>query len=167
MIDASIKRLQRRASGGKLLAALLLIEALLGSTLLAQTLPGSGNSLLTTPRYLPVDQAFRYYTSLPSTGKLAVHWEIEPGYYLYKSKFDFKVLASGAEQAFTLQLPDGKPHSDEFFGDVEVYFENMAAEISFPETMPSGEITLLIEYQGCAEAGFCYTLQRREIPLVL
>jgi len=50
---------------------------------------------------------------------------------------------------------------------VKVYFEDMAAQLTFEGDAPQGEIVLLIEYQGCAEAGFCYTLQRREIPLVL
>lgn len=129
----------------------------------AQNLP----SILTGPRFLPVDQAFLVYTSLPASGVLAVHWEIAPGYYLYQEKFAFSVLENGVPREFALKLPQASAHSDEFFGDVQVYFEDLAAQLTFQGPAPEGEIVLLIEYQGCAEAGFCYTLQRREIPLVL
>ena len=96
-----------------------------------------------------------------------MHWEIAPGYYLYQDKFDFSLLENGVPREFSLSLPQGSAHSDEFFGDVQVYFETMAAQLTFEGAAPKGELVLLIEYQGCAEAGFCYTLQRREIPLVL
>jgi len=36
-----------------------------------------------------------------------------------------------------------------------------------PQGLTAGPITLIIEYQGCAEAGLCYTPQRREIALEL
>lgn len=144
-----------------LTATLVLVAGL--SSAFAQSLP----SVFAGPRFLPVDQAFTLYTSLPAAGVLAVHWQIAPGYYLYQEKFDFKVLESGVPREFSLSLPQASAHSDEFFGDVQVYFDDMAAQLSFQGAAPKGEIVLLIEYQGCAEEGFCYTLQRREIPLVL
>ncbi len=144
-----------------LVASLVLATGL--SNALAQSLP----SVLTGPRFLPVDQAFNVYTSLPAQGALAVHWQIAAGYYLYLDKFDFNVLENGEPREFSLSLPQASAHSDEFFGDVQVFFEDMAATLTFAGDAPQGEIVLMIEYQGCAEAGFCYTLQRREIPLLL
>lgn len=162
---ASAQRHRRPTIGLVLISALVSLLALHNT--FAQPLPGNKPSILTGPRFLPVDQAFRYYTSLPAAGVLAVHWEIAPEYYLYQEKFNFTVMHNGAPLKFTVSLPEGRPHSDEFFGDVQVYFENMAAQLRFEGAVPQGEIVLLIEYQGCAEAGFCYTLQQREIPLVL
>ena len=146
---------------------LALVASLSLGSVFAQGLPGTAPSVLNGPRFLPVDQAFGYYTSLPAPGVLAVHWDIAPGYYLYQDKFSFSVLENGAAREFSVSLPEANSHSDEFFGDVQVYFEPIAARLQFQGLAPSGEITLLIEYQGCAEAGFCYTMQRREIPLVL
>tara|TARA_R100001377_G_scaffold54760_2_gene32359 strand:- start:1516 stop:1968 length:453 start_codon:yes stop_codon:yes gene_type:complete len=144
-----------------LIATLAIVTGL--STASAQSLP----SVLSGPRFLPVDQAFNVYTSLPAPGVLAVHWQIAPEYYLYVDKFAFSVLENGEPREFSLSLPEASAHSDEFFGDVQVYFEDMAAQLTFEGEPPHTEIVLLIEYQGCAEAGFCYTLQRREIALVL
>ena len=144
-----------------LLATLMVVTSL--TSAFAQSLP----SVLSGPRFLPVDQAFVVYTSLPATGVLAVNWQIASGYYLYQDKFAFSVLENGEPREFSLKLPKASYHSDEFFGDVQVYFDDMAAQLTFQGPAPQGEIVLLIEYQGCADAGFCYTLQRREFPLVL
>ena len=53
-------------------------------------------------------------------------------------------------------MPDGKKKTDEFFGDVEVYYDGLAATV--PVTRPAGASSLEIEvsYQGCADAGLCY-----------
>lgn len=157
-----MRQTKTRRHGGLWLIAFLAIFTSLTSAF-AQSPP----SILSGPRFLPVDQAFKVYTSLPAEGVLAVHWEVASGYYLYQEKFDFSVLENGVPREFSLSLPQASAHSDEFFGNVQVYFENMAAQLTFKGAAPKGEVVLLIEYQGCAEAGFCYTLQRREIPLVL
>lgn len=133
----------------------------------AQGLPGSGNGLLSPPQFLPVDQAFAYYTSAPKPGVIAVNWEIAPGYYLYKEKFGFAFVSDADSTSLAAILPPSTPHHDEYFGDVEVYYDLVAAKLLIPQELLSGQLTLIIEYQGCAEEGLCYTPQRREITLEL
>jgi thiol:disulfide interchange protein len=48
---------------------------------------------------------------------------------------------------------------------VEVYFSDMNILLPVPTEAISGPVTLIMEYQGCASAGLCYTPQRREIDL--
>jgi thiol:disulfide interchange protein len=43
----------------------------------------------------------------------------------------------------------------------------MAVMLPMPAGVSSGAVTLIVEYQGCAEAGLCYTPQRLEIELEL
>lgn len=138
-----------------------------GAGVHAQGLPGTGGGgLLSRPRFLPVDEAFSFYTSLPEQGVVVVHWTVAPDYYLYREKFAFS-LSTGAESQHvpTVELPDGVAHHDEFFGDVEVYYGQVAASLEIPEIMQTGPLTLVIEYQGCSELGLCYPPQRREIEL--
>ncbi len=137
------------------------------ATTQAQTLPGSGRGLLSTPSqtFLEVDDAFRWYTSLPRPGIIGVHWQIVDGHYLYKDKFSFLLRTDAGEQALSAEFPAASPHEDEFFGAVDVYFTDMSVLLSLPQGLPSGPLTLVLEYQGCAEAGLCYTPQRREITL--
>lgn len=148
---------------------LLALGGMTAAAVHAQGLPGSGGGLLSQqPRFLPVDEAFSFYTSLPEQGIVVVHWTVAPDYYLYREKFAFS-LTTGPESQHvpTAALPDGVAHHDEFFGDVEVYYGQVAASLEIPEIMRKGPLTLVIEYQGCSELGLCYPPQRREIELNL
>jgi len=159
---------QRKRSGSRLARLLLWLgTAMLSAALQAQSLPGAGRGLLSAPAFLPVEEAFTYYTSLPEPGVVGVHWQIVDGHYLYKDKFQFALIVDAAELALSAQLPTGSDHEDEFFGAVEVYFTDMEVLLQMPDGVTSGAVTLIVEYQGCAEAGLCYTPQRLEIDLEL
>lgn len=133
----------------------------------AQGLPGVERGLLSAPAFLTVDEAFSFYTSLPDHAVIGVHWQIVDGHYLYKDKFSFSLRVGETEHSLTTTMPEGSAHEDEFFGAVEVYFSDMNVLVSVPEALNSGPVTLIIEFQGCAEAGLCYTPQRREIDIEL
>jgi thiol:disulfide interchange protein DsbD len=140
---------------------------LYSATLQAQALPGAGRGLLSAPTFLPVEEAFTYYTSLPEPGVIGVHWQIVDGHYLYRDKFRFLLRLGETEHALSPLLPPSSAHEDEFFGAVEVYFSDMNVLLPVPADAISGPVTLIMEYQGCASAGLCYTPQRREIDLEL
>lgn len=132
--------------------------------LAAQALPGTGNRLFSAPKFLPVDEAFSYYTSLPEPGVVVVHWDIAQGYYLYREKFGFSAGSSGEDAtSLVAELAQGVAHHDEFFGDVEVYYGQVEARVSLEGA--AQPVTLIIEYQGCSEQGLCYPPQQREIAL--
>ena len=137
------------------------------TTLQAQALPGAGRGLLSAPAFLPVEEAFTFYTSLPEPGVIGVHWQIVDGHYLYRDKFRFLLRLGETEHALSPLLPPSSAHEDEFFGAVEVYFSDMNVLLPVPANAISGPVTLIMEYQGCASAGLCYTPQRREIDLEL
>jgi thiol:disulfide interchange protein DsbD len=171
MSPFSVTGTDRRPSHSRTLTLWLLLciaPALLPSTtLLAQGLPGAGRGLLLAPAFLPVEEAFTFYTSLPEAGVIGVHWHVVEGHYLYKDKFRFALRLGESELALSPLLPVGSSHEDEFFGAVEVYFSDINVVLPLPEGTTSGPITLIMEYQGCASAGLCYTPQRREIDLEL
>lgn len=100
--------------------------------------------------FLPVEKAYRLSVT-PHTGKLLLQWDIADGYYLYKSRFA-AALQSGEQ--LTLQLPRGKQKHDEYFGEVEVFYQRVAAELPLPTDSENVEVQ--ITSQGCADAGLCY-----------
>jgi thiol:disulfide interchange protein DsbD len=106
-------------------------------------------AVATRNEFLPVDQAYRPDVQFRDGG-LAVHWEIAPGYYLYRHQFAFKTDGGETLQA---TLTEGKAKEDEYFGHVEVYYHTADAFIGQPPTQP---FTLAITSQGCADAGLCY-----------
>ena len=105
-----------------------------------------------TPEVLTVDQAFVLSAELSEDGLLVATWRMPDGYYLYRHRFRF----SGEEGAFGVPvIPDGKPKTDEFFGDVEVYYGEVTVRVPVLHR-PDGGIEVEIGYQGCADLGFCY-----------
>jgi len=106
--------------------------------------------------FLPVDEAFALTVSPEESGATRLHWQIAPGYYLYQQRLKFDGLPAERQPP----LPAGEPHSDEFFGDQEVYRGSL--ELIVP---PGGEASVRLGWQGCADAGLCYPPQTREVSL--
>ena len=115
--------------------------------------------------YLEVDQAFALTGEALSTNNIQLNWRIADGYYLYKQRI--KVEPAGATKTIgALVLPKGLPHSDEYFGEQEIYRQSLDANFSVP---PSGAKTVDVNvtYQGCADAGLCYPPQTKLISVSL
>ena len=54
-----------------------------------------------------------------------------------------------------IEMPDGKKKTDEFFGEVDIYYFSTNADI-FLENSITETADFKIKYQGCADAGLCY-----------
>ncbi len=106
--------------------------------------------------FLPADEAFRFSASRGADGQLALNWDIAPGYYLYRG--ETRVTRDG--ETLPVDLPRGSPKYDEFFGDVEVFYDELALTMSAP-----GDGTVSVAYQGCAEDGICYPPMTRTVAL--
>ncbi|WP_353249904.1 protein-disulfide reductase DsbD [Salinisphaera sp. T31B1] len=107
--------------------------------------------------FLSAAQAFTHDVTRHDDGTLTVTWDIAPGYYLYRHQFAFDGKPTPIAG---VTLPHGKPISDEFFGDSEVYHDQVAATID-----PGTARTIDLGWQGCAEAGLCYPPQHASIEL--
>ena len=115
---------------------------------------------------LPVDQAFVLAASAPTRDRIEVLWKVTDGYYLYRHRID--VQAEGQDfQAGKLQLPNGKAHHDEFFGDVETYHDDLTGVLAGKASATADSVTLKVKYQGCADAGICYPPQTRKLVVKL
>lgn len=107
--------------------------------------------------FLPVDQAFRLTTDTGADGAILARWQMPDGYYLYRHGFEFASRPGQGDGSVTLgeaEIPPGKRKTDEYFGEVEVYYDQAQARI--PVRAASGTVEVGITYQGCADAGLCY-----------
>jgi len=129
--------------------AFLLISTAFGS----QSAEFGQHNALDSPDILPVDDAFNL-TVMRTGGQLNLLWQIQPGYYLYRHRISIK----GSDRLGKPIVPAGIDKSDEYFGDVEVYYESLQVDVPV-----AGEIqeVIEVEYQGCAEIGVCYPPQKR------
>ena len=118
-------------------------------------------------RPLRLEDAFPFYLSVTSPGEFNVIWNLAPGHYLYRHAFQF-LLVQGEdkrEQSIAFTLPEGVKKTDQFFGDIEAFYGDVSVNLSLP-TVPRPEALIVIEYQGCADWGFCYPPQRKSLALI-
>ncbi len=111
---------------------------------------------------LPVDEAFALTTRATGDG-IELRWKIAEGYYLYRHRTS--VQADAGFDAGALRLPKGKAYTDEFFGPVETYREELVALL--PGSPRGARTVLTVKFQGCADVGVCYPPQTRKVPVVL
>ena len=117
-------------------------------------------------QFLPVDQAFVFTAVADGADRILLDWQVAPGYYLYRHRTSAKTATLGFALG-EIAMPDGKKKTDEFFGDVEVYYGILSATV--PVTRPEGDSSFEIQvsYQGCADAGLCYPPVTKTVAIEL
>lgn len=105
-------------------------------------------------QFLPVDDAYRLDMVADGDQQVLLQWVIAPEYYLYRHAFKARVRSIQGPLDTQLAIAPGLAKTDEFFGDVEVYYGALDATLSLAERAELVE--LKITYQGCADAGLCY-----------
>ncbi|OJI24064.1 Thiol:disulfide interchange protein DsbD precursor [Vibrio vulnificus] len=111
--------------------------------------------------FVPVDQAFPF-NFFQQDHRLTLDWQVKEGYYLYQQRLSFS-----AENVTLgdIQMEDGQPYRDEFFGDVNIYTNPLFVNIPMQDWQPGAKV--IVQYQGCAKAGFCYPPETRVIDIAL
>lgn len=119
------------------------------------------------PQPLTLEQAFPYFVSALSPGKYQVTWNLAPGHYLYRHAFAFTLMQTKQSKNLPIDfnLPDGLKKTDQFFGQIEAYYDKITIDLSL-NNVPGPEASIIIHYQGCADWGFCYPPQRVPFQLL-
>ncbi|MGR5305342.1 protein-disulfide reductase DsbD [Vibrio mediterranei] len=113
----------------------------------------------TANTFVPVDEAFpmNFYQQ---GNKVFIDWQVKEDYYLYQER----IAISGENVAIgSIKMEDGTPYKDEFFGDVNIYTEPLFVEVPLSQYQTGAK--LIVQYQGCAKAGFCYPPETRVIDI--
>lgn len=141
-------------------------SGLVGAGLLDNT-PGSGTGVLQGSAgqtdFLPVNQAFRPGVVGLAEQEIRLRFEIAPEYYLYRHRLDFQLTGTDA-RVTDVSLPEGTERHDEFFGDVEVYYNQLEVSLTL-DGSPAPDQMLRVDFQGCADAGLCYPPETVTLPL--
>ena len=108
--------------------------------------------------FLDPEQAFKFSARAIDAKTLEARWQIADDYYLYRHKFKFELTGGklGAPG-----YPAGKMKEDENFGKVEIFRKELRVQLPIERTPGTTAVTLKATYQGCADAGLCYTPQTR------
>ncbi|KAA1174948.1 protein-disulfide reductase DsbD [Marinobacter salinexigens] len=112
--------------------------------------------------FLPVDEALPF-SDRTDNDSVVLSWNITPGHYLYKGRISVTATSDNVklgEPEFSLK---SEPYEDEYFGEVEVFYDPVEARVPVQLSGNATEATLEVTYQGCAKAGLCYPPQTREV----
>ncbi len=129
---------------------------------------GLGQDSFNREPALPPDEAFVYEAIGLSAETILVRFTAQPGYYLYRDKFAFRVLGDDGFEVRDVALPQGTIKDDPEFGPVEVYFGLI--EVPVRVYRPAGQeqtITLEADYQGCRDGDICYPPQSSAVDLLM
>jgi thiol:disulfide interchange protein DsbD len=117
--------------------------------------------------FVPVDEAFKPVLIPIDGNTVEISFEVLDDYYLYKDKISVTALSENV-QLGNLDLPKGKVKYDEFFGESEVYLEDVFARLPLARATPEEmELELEVNFQGCAEGGLCYPPTTRVVTTSL
>jgi len=150
-----------RAPAGALVACLLATAAT--AALAGSGLPGVLGNGAGSGRFLPVNRAFRFELVRTGSGSYQAHWNIAPGYYLYRRRIHIALGGKDLVRSGQAKLPPGSTESDPQFGRVRIFEGNLTVPLTLERTVPGAVLT--VRYQGCARGGVCYPPQTRHIKL--
>jgi thiol:disulfide interchange protein DsbD len=147
----------------KLRSLFLLLGLALAGAVSAQGLLGPSTN---EDQFLPVDQAFIFGATADGAGQVMLDWQIAPGYYLYRHRVSAKTATPGFGLG-EIAMPPGKKKTDEFFGDVEVYYDMLSATLPVTRPADASTFEIAVSYQGCADAGLCYPPVTKTVAIEL
>jgi thiol:disulfide interchange protein DsbD len=106
--------------------------------------------------FLPVDEVFIPALTALDGNTVELGLRVLPGYYLYRDKITVQT-SSDRVQLGQLELPAGEKKFDEWFGEMQVFHQDVFAVLPIARATPEAmDLELQIAYQGCADGGICY-----------
>ncbi len=104
--------------------------------------------------FLEPEQAFAFSARSIDQQTVRLHWDIAPGYHLYRERLQVQSASKDIQWA-PLALPPGKDSFDPSFNKTMVIYEG-ALDVDLRLTKVAASTPLTVEWQGCADAGLCY-----------
>jgi thiol:disulfide interchange protein DsbD len=127
---------------------------------------GNGAASTAADELLPLDDAFAVDARFDRADELVVSFRIAPDYYLYRHSFAIDV--AGGVTVDAVEWPQGVAHTDESFGDVEVFFDYVEARVQLVRTNPAAlDVAVTVAFQGCKEGTLCYPPAERTLERTL
>lgn len=113
---------------------------------------------------LPAEAIVQLYPRVIDEHTLNLAFQMEPGYFLYQDKFHITVQKNDNIDLDELKLPKAHETLQKNDHAYPVYRNKLTLPVHLKVKNP-GETILDIEFQGCADSGFCYAPQARKLIL--
>ena len=144
------------------LRLIVLLPWLVALPAMAVDLFGSGEQ-----EFLHPDEAFVLTVMPEDSERFQASFRVAEGYYLYRDKTSFSIAGHDAG-LMPYQLPSGVVKDDPLFGKVQTWSGDVAVDLRLAEALAGSDgISLVANYQGCAEQGVCYPPQTKTLKVGL
>lgn len=109
--------------------------------------------------FLEPEQAFQLAVTMASPTEIDVHFSIAPSYYMYKSRFNFALNDTEDAVGEAYFPPSISLFDPTFNEEMEVYRDQVTIRVPIEAGygVPGLPLQFYIGYQGCADAGLCYS----------
>ena len=129
---------------------------------------GSPMDTLDADETLPPEKAFVFEAIELSPTEILARWTMPKGYYLYRDRSQLSVVGGQDVEVGAPQWPAGVDHTDEHFGTVVVYYDQVELPVTLRRANGGAQtIQLQGEFQGCKENGICYPVMQRTVSVDL
>jgi len=107
--------------------------------------------------FLKRSEAFHLDLEAPNRHELLAHFQIAPGYYLYRDKIRFKLVtpALGATLG-PVAMPPATIEKNPYLGTLIIYKTPFTLPLPLTGIHKGESLTVVAHYQGCAVRGICY-----------
>lgn len=149
--------LDKRKYNFIIIVLMLLISV---TSIQAQINQNPSGTNLPFPKVLASEQAFMLHVEHQNS-LVKFQWQIAPGCYLYKDRLHISIIQPDLTKASLMahaKLPEAERVDDPSFGPEFIYKNQLTVPISLADyaKSASANLKLQVQFQGCAESGFCY-----------
>ncbi|WP_028387770.1 protein-disulfide reductase DsbD [Legionella fairfieldensis] len=115
---------------------------------------------------LPAEEVFQISAKRIDPNTFAVNWEIKPGYFLYSERIKLIPPTQSGIHLGIAYFPITSQKTDPKGRSYPVYRNQVELPVAVLGEHP-GETLITVQFQGCADTGFCYPPETRQIKLTI
>ncbi len=115
---------------------------------------------------LPASEVFQVAVKKIDLNTFTINWQIRSGYFLYSDRIRLIEQNDSNIHLGTLRYPPTLKKTDKQGRVYTVYRDNLSIPVAILGETP-GESLLTLHYQGCADDGFCYPPETKQIKIAI
>lgn len=123
-------------------------------------------SLISHANPLPSAQVFQVNATKIDPNTFAINFQVKPDYFLYSDRIKLTPTADSAIHLGSIRFPATSKKVDKQGHVYTVYRNHVSIPVAILGNKP-GKTLLSLNYQGCADDGFCYAPEQKSIQLVI
>ncbi len=115
---------------------------------------------------LPANDVFKVDVKIVDQNTFIINWQIRPEYFLYSDRIKLTEPADSNFNLGALRFPPTQGKTDKLGRKYTVYRNQLSLSVPILGNKP-GESILSLHFQGCADDGFCYPPEVKEIKVAI